>query len=64
MVEVGGVVREVRLEDIKPAVAVVVGHSKSHAGLFVTVIVVGATGDHRDICKSAVVIVLEHHARF
>src|SRR5271165_4766892 len=64
MVEVAGVIREVGLEDIEPAVAVVVGHADSHSGLLVSVIVVSAAGHDSGIGERAVVVVLEQHTGF
>ena len=63
VIEVAGVVGEVGLEDIEPAVAVVVGHGHAHACLLVAVVVVGAAGHDGDIGKRAVVVVLEQDAR-
>ena len=63
VVEVAGVIGEVSLEDIEPAVAVVVGHADAHAGLLVPIVVVGAAGHYGDIGKRPVMVVLEQHAR-
>ena len=63
MIEVACVVREVRLENVKPAVAVIVGHGQAHACLLMAVLAVGAAGDDGDIRERAVVVVVKQDAR-
>src|SRR5207302_8646362 len=58
------VVGEVGLENVKPSVAVIIGDRDTHSGLFVAVLTVRAAGDHRDIGKRAVVVVVEEDAGF
>ena len=62
MIEVAGVVGEVGLENVEPAVAVVVGHGHAHAGLLVAIFAVGATRDDGNIGERSVVIVVEQDA--
>src|ERR1017187_1911973 len=63
VVEVDRVVHEVGLEDIEPAVAVVVGHGQPHAGLLMSVVVVSAARHDGHIGERAVMIVAEQNAR-
>ena len=62
VVQVARVVGEVGLEDVEPAIAVVVGYGNTHASLLMAVVVVGAAGHYRDVGECAVVIVLEQDA--
>src|SRR5947208_16930116 len=62
VIEVARVVGEVGLENIKPAVAVIIGDGNAHSGLFVAVLAVGAAGHDRDIGESSVVVVVEEDA--
>ena len=62
MVEVASIVREVRLENVKRAVTVVIGHRHAHPCLLVAILAIGAAGYHRDIGESAVVVVVEQDA--
>ena len=64
MVEVAGIVGEVGLENVEPAVAIVIADRHAHAGLLVAVFAVGASGDDGDIGESSVVIVVEQDAGF
>ena len=57
-IEIASVVRKVRLENIKPAVAVVIGNRYPHASLLMTVFAVSTTGHHRDVSERPVVIVV------
>src|SRR5450432_3039019 len=59
VIEVAGVVREVRLEDVEPPVAVVVRYSHTHTRLFVAVLAIGATRNYCNIGEGAVVIVVK-----
>src|SRR5271157_2091578 len=43
VVEIRGVIGKVCLEDVQPAVAVVVSDAYAHPGLFLSVLVIGAT---------------------
>src|SRR5439155_18327408 len=58
-VKAGGVVREVGFEDVEPAVGVVVAGGSAHAGLFLAVFVVGATGLHGNVGEGAILVVAE-----
>ncbi len=62
VIEVARVVGKVRLEDIEPAVAVIVPDSDSHSRLLVPVLAVRASRHHRNIRESAVMIVAEQDA--
>lgn len=62
VVQVARVVGEVGLEDVEPAIAVVVGYRNTHPSLFMAVVVVGAAGHYRDVGECPVVIVLEQDA--
>src|SRR5277367_819846 len=62
VVEVASVIRKTRFENVEPAVAVVIGHANTHSGLFVAILAIRAAGDHRDIRKGAVVIVMKKNA--
>src|SRR5437762_12366558 len=64
VIEVAGIVRKVGLENVKPSVAVIIGDRDSHSGLFVAVLTVRAAGDHGDIAKRSVVVVVEEDAGF
>src|SRR6266480_1615623 len=59
VIEIAGVVGKVRLEDVEPAIAVVVGDSDSHARLLVAIVAVSAPRRHRSLGKGPVVIVME-----
>ena len=63
VIEVAGVVGEICLENIEPAVAIVVGDADAHAGLLVAVFAVGDARDDSNIGERAVVIVAEQNAR-
>ena len=62
MVEVASVIGKIRFENVEPAVAVVIGHAYAHSGLLVAILAVRAAGDHRDVRKRAVVIVVKENA--
>src|SRR5437763_5827033 len=62
VIEIASVIGKVGFENIEPAVTVVIGNSNAHPGLLVTIFAVGASGDHRNIGKGAVVIVAEQNA--
>src|SRR2546430_17095855 len=64
VIEIACVVGEVGLENVKPSVAVIIGDRDTHSGLFVAVLTVRAAGDHRDIGKRAVVVVVVEDAGF
>src|SRR5439155_26146463 len=64
VVEIAGVVGEVGLENVKPAVAVIIGDRDTHSGMFVAVLTVRAAGGHLDIGKRAVGVVGEEGAGF
>ena len=49
VVEVAGVVGEVGLEDVEPAVAIIVADCHAHSGLVVPIVAVGASGEDGDI---------------
>src|ERR1700732_2949317 len=62
VIEVAGVIGEVGLEDVEPAVTVVIGQGDTHSCLLVAVVVEGDTGHHRDVGEGAVMVVLEENA--
>ena len=64
MIKIAGIVGEVGLEDIEPAVAVVVGDGNSHSGLLVAVLAVSASRHDGDVRESSIVIVVEQDAGF
>src|ERR1700744_3642750 len=64
VVQVARVIGKVGLEDIEPSVTVVVRDGDAHPGLFVAVVVVGATRHDGDIREGAVMVVLEQNAGF
>src|ERR1035441_3517161 len=64
VIQVAGVIDKVSFEDIKPAIAIVISHGYTHARLLMTVVIVGATGHYSDVCKRAVMVVLEEDAGF
>ncbi len=62
VIEVAGVVGKIGFEDVKPAIAIVVGDSEAHTCLFVAVVAVRAAGDDGDIRERSIVIVLQKDA--
>src|SRR5215471_15676064 len=64
VVKIARVVGEIRLEDIEPAVAIVIRNAYSHSCLLMAILAVSASGDHRDVSKGAVVVVAKQDARF
>ncbi len=60
-IEVAGIVREVRLENIEPPVAIVVGHGHAHSRLFVSILAVGASRHHSHVREGAIVIVAKQN---
>ena len=62
VIKVAGIVGEVGLENIEPAVAVVIADGHAHAGLLVAILAVGASRHHGDVGESAVVVVVEQDA--
>ena len=62
--EVTGIISEVGLENVKPAVSVVVRHPDSHAGLFPALIVNGGAAHQANVGERAIVVVVEHDASF
>src|SRR5580692_8595865 len=62
-VEVAGIVGEIRLEDIEPAIAVVVGNGHAHPCLLVAVFAACASSHYGDIGERSVVIVAKEDAR-
>ena len=59
VIEVAGIVGKVGLEDVEPAIAIVIGHCNAHAGLLMTIVVVSATGHDGDVSESPIMIVLK-----
>src|SRR5438034_84477 len=64
VIEVRGIVGKVSLEDVEPAVAIVVAHRDAHSRLFVPILVVGGAGYLSNIGERAIVVVVEQYARF
>src|ERR1700730_4993909 len=62
MVQIAGIVRKGRLEDVQPSVTVIIAHADAHPCLLMAVLAVSAAGYNRDIGEGAVVIVAEQHA--
>ena len=62
-VQRGGIVREVGLEDIEPAVAIEVTDGRAHSGLLASIFVEGRACAHRHIGKRAVLVVVIKDAR-
>ena len=62
MIEIAGVVGEIGLENIEPAVAVVVSDAHAHSGLLVAILAVSASGHDRDVGESSVMIVAKKNA--
>jgi len=62
VIEVAGVVGEIGFEDVERTVAIIVGDSDAHAGLFVAIVAVGDAGDDGLVGKGAVVIVAKENA--
>src|SRR5580658_10251677 len=62
-IEVASVVREVRLKNIEPSIAVVIADRNTHPCLLVAVFAVGAPGNNREVSKRAVVVVMKQNAR-
>ncbi len=56
-IKVAGVVGKVGLENVEPAVAIVIGHADAHARLLVAVFAVGDARDHGHVRERAVMIV-------
>src|SRR5215472_17182722 len=46
VIKIAGVVSEVGFKNIEPAVAIVIGYTYAHSGLFVAVLAVGAARHH------------------
>ena len=53
----GSVVRKICLKDVEVAVAVVIGDSRSHAGLFAAIVIESCSCCHRNVSKCPVMIV-------
>src|SRR5437016_2000929 len=62
VVERGSVVGEICLEDVEPAIAVVVGNRGAHAGLGAAVFVERSSGNNGNVGKGAVAIVAVQNA--
>ena len=62
VIEVASIVRKVRLKNIKPSVAVVVGNRDTHPSLLVAILAVGAARCHSYIRKRAIVVVVKQDA--
>jgi hypothetical protein len=62
MVEIVGVVGEIRLHDVRPAVAIVVGSIDAHAGLLAPVGTVSYTRFGADLRESALAAVVVKQA--
>src|SRR5205807_2678720 len=62
VVDVDSVVGEVGLENVEPAVAIVIGDTDAHAGLLVAIFTVSTAGDNAYVGEGAVVIVVEEDA--
>src|SRR5208283_1203460 len=61
-VEVGDVAGEIGLDDVEPAVVIVIGGRGAHAGLLMAVLVIGDAGQGPALGEGAVVIVAEQQA--
>ncbi len=57
-VEAARIIREIRLEDVQPAVAIVVARGGAHACLLAAVFVVSAPGGDGNVRESSVAIVV------
>ena len=64
MIEIASVIGEISLEDVEPAIAVIISDADAHSGLFVAVFAIGASCHHGDIRERAVMIVAKENARF
>jgi hypothetical protein len=62
VIKIAGVVGEIRFENIEPAIAIVITDTDAHAGLFVTIFAVGASGYYGDVGEGAIVIVVIQNA--
>src|ERR1035438_1412661 len=62
VVEVRRIVCEIGLEDIEPAVAVVIRHTHAHAGLLDAVLAVRAPRHYSDVCKRSIMVVVQQDA--
>src|SRR6266567_6399890 len=62
VVEVSGVIREVCLDDVQPAVAIVIHGMGAHAGLLAPILVESHAGSDGNFTECAIVIVMKKHA--
>src|SRR5436309_14947521 len=63
VVERGSVIGKICLEDVEPAVAVVIGNGGAHAGLGAAVFVERSSGNNGNVGKGAVAVVAIEDAR-
>jgi hypothetical protein len=62
LIQVAGVVLEVRFEDVEPTVVVVIGDSYSHPGLLRSVLAECTPSDHTRFLEGPVVAILKEQA--